>query len=138
HSQLRMESPAMTRRMVRAVANPHADILGHPTGRLVSGGRGRRPESSFDPAVVFAACAETGTAVEVNSRPERQDPPKRLLRLAVEAGCRFAVDTDAHAPGQLDWQVGGCERAFACGVTPDLMVNALPADELLAWTARHS
>jgi histidinol phosphatase-like PHP family hydrolase len=133
HSQLRMEAAAMTMRMARAVANPHTDILGHPTGRLVAGGRGRRPESSFDPTVVFAACAEFGTAVEVNSRPERQDPPKRLLRLAVEAGCRFAIDTDAHAPGQLDWQVGGCERAFACGVTADLVINALPADDLLAW-----
>jgi len=134
HSKLRMDQTAMTRRMVRAVRNPHTDILGHPTGRLVSGGRGRRPESSFEAAAVFAACAQSGTAVEVNSRPERQDPPKRLLRLAVEAGCRFAIDTDAHAPGQLDWQLGGCERAFACGVTPDLVVNALPADDLLAWT----
>ncbi len=135
HSQLRMDAPAMTRRMLRAVANPHTDILGHPTGRLVAGGRGRRPESAFDPLAVFGACAESGTAVEVNSRPERQDPPKRLLRLAVEAGCRFAVDTDAHAPGQLDWQLGGCERAYACGVTPELVVNALPADDLLAWTS---
>jgi putative hydrolase len=138
HSKLRMDSPAMTRRMVRAVGNPHTDILGHPTGRLVAGGRGRRPESSFDAAVVFAACAESGTAVEVNSRPERQDPPKRLLRLALEAGCHFAIDTDAHAPGQLDWQLGGCERAFACGVTPDLVVNALPSAGLLAWTSRHA
>jgi putative hydrolase len=135
HSKLAMDGVAMTRRMVRAVRNPHADILGHPTGRLLAGGRGRRVESSFDPAVVFAACAEAGTAVEVNSRPERQDPPKRLLRLALEAGCQVAIDTDAHAPGQLDWQVGGCERAFACGVTTDRIVNALPADALLAWTA---
>jgi putative hydrolase len=135
HSLLRMDSAAMTRRMVRAVANPHTDVLGHPTGRLITGGRGRRPESSFDPAAVFAACAEHGTAVEVNSRPERQDPPKRLLRLALEAGCRFAIDTDAHAPGQLDWQLSGCERAFACGVTPDLVIDTLSADDLLAWTS---
>ena len=137
HSKLRMDAAEMTRRMVRAVVNPHTDILGHPTGRLLGGGRGRRPESSFDAAVVFAACARSGTAVEVNSRPERQDPPKRLLRLAMEAGCRFAIDTDAHAPGQLDWQLGGCERAFACGITPDLVVNTVPAEDLLAWaTAR--
>jgi putative hydrolase len=75
--------------------------------------------------------------VEVNSRPERQDPPKRLLRLAVEAGCRVAIDTDAHAPGQLDWQLGGCERAFACGVTPELVVNTRDAEGLLAWAGRH-
>ena len=135
HSLLRMDGAAMTRRMVRAVANPHTDVLGHPTGRLITGGRGRRPESSFDPAAVFAACAEHGTAVEVNSRPERQDPPKRLLRLALEAGCQFAIDTDAHAPGQLDWQLSGCERAFACGVTPDLVIDTLSADDLLAWTS---
>ena len=134
HSKLRMEAPAMTRRLVAAAANPHTDVLGHCTGRIVSGKRGR-PESAFDPELVFAACAEHGTAVEVNSRPERQDPPKRLLRLAVEAGCRFAVDSDAHAPGQLDWQILGCERAFACGVTPDRVVNAWNAGELLAWTA---
>ncbi|HEV8651254.1 MAG TPA: PHP domain-containing protein [Actinomycetes bacterium] len=137
HSKLRMPAREMTRRMVAAIRNPHTDVLGHCTGRLITGGRGRRPESEFDPAAVFAACAEHGVAVEVNSRPERLDPPKRLLRLAVEAGCRIAIDTDAHAPGQLDWQVNGCERAFACGVTPETVVNALPAAELLAWTARE-
>ncbi len=136
HSKLRMPRQEMTRRMLAAIRNPHVDVLGHCTGRLIAGGRGRRPESEFDPQAVFAACAEHGVAVEVNSRPERLDPPKRLLRLAVEAGCRFAVDTDAHAPGQLDWQVNGCERAFLCGVPPDRVVNALPAAELLAWTAR--
>ena len=135
HSKLRMPAPEMTRRMVAAVTNPHTDILGHCTGRIVVG-RGR-PESEFDPQTVFAACARYGVAVEVNSRPERQDPPKRLLRLAVEAGCRFAIDTDAHAPGQLDWQLGGCERAFACGVTADLVVNASDAPRLLAWARRH-
>jgi putative hydrolase len=135
HSKLRMPGPEMTRRMVAAVTNPHTDILGHCTGRIVVG-RGR-PESEFDPEAVFAACAASGVAVEVNSRPERQDPPKRLLRLAVEAGCLVSIDTDAHAPGQLDWQLGGCERAFACGVSPDLVVNARDAAGLLAWAGRH-
>jgi putative hydrolase len=135
HSKLRMPRREMTRRLVAAVANPHTDILGHCTGRIVVG-RGR-PESEFDPEAVFGACAANGVAVEVNSRPERQDPPKRLLRLAVEAGCQFSIDTDAHAPGQLDWQLGGCERAFACGVTPNRVANAGDADELLAWTGRH-
>jgi putative hydrolase len=86
---------------------------------------------------VFAACADHRVAVEVNARPERQDPPKRLLRLAVEAGCRFAIDTDAHAPGQLDWQLGGCERAFACGVEPDRVVNTRDAAGLLEWARRR-
>ena len=136
HSKLRMPAEEMTRRMCVAVANPHTDVLGHCTGRMVTGSR-KRPESDFDPELVFAACLRFDTAVEVNSRPERLDPPKRLLRLAVEAGCRIAIDTDAHAPGQLDWLPIGCERAFACGVEPAMVVNAASADDLLAWTASH-
>ncbi len=132
HSKLRMESPEMTRRMVAAVRNPHVDILGHCTGRLVTA-RGR-PESTFDADAVFAACAESGTAVEINCRPERLDPPLRLLEKAVAAGCWFAIDTDAHAPGQLEWQMNGCVRAARCGVPPERVVNTRPADELLAWT----
>ena len=139
HSKLRMPREQMTARMVAAVSNRHTDVLGHCTGRQVLGhGRGGkgRPESEFDAEVVFAACAHFDVAVEVNSRPERLDPPKRLLRLAVEAGCRVAIDTDAHAPGQLDWQHLGCERAHLCGITPDRVVNAWSAADLLAWTGR--
>jgi len=139
HSKLRMPAEQMTARMVAAISNPHTDVLGHCTGRQVLGhGRGGkgRPESEFDAEVVFAACAQFDVAVEVNSRPERLDPPKRLLRLAVEASCRIAIDTDAHAPGQLSWQSIGCERAYLCGVTPDRVVNAWGVDELLRWTGR--
>ena len=134
HSKLRMPSVEMTPRMVAAIANPHVDVLGHCTGRLVTG-RGR-PESEFDAEIVFAACARFGVAVEVNSRPERLDPPKRLLRLVVESGCLVSIDTDAHAPGQLDWQPYGCERAAACGVPLESVVNTRPVEELLAWTRR--
>lgn len=134
HSKLRMDSAGMTRRMLRAVENPLTDVLGHCTGRLVTGGRGTRPESQFDADRVFAACAEHGTAVEINSRPERRDPPRRLLRRAVEAGVLFAIDTDAHAPGQLDWQIIGCARAQECGVEAGRVVNTWSADELLTWT----
>src|SRR5690606_1490660 len=91
HSRLRDDSETMTKRMVYAVANPLVDVLGHCTGRLVLGGRGTRPESEFDAELVFEACRRFGTAVEINSRPERQDPPSRLMRLAVEIGCEFAV-----------------------------------------------
>jgi putative hydrolase len=135
HSKLRMAAEPMTERMVRAIANPHVDILGHCTGRLITGGRGTRPESEFDAEVVFEACRQFGTAVEINSRPERLDPPKRLLSLAVETGCMFSIDTDAHAPGQLDWQVYGCERAEDCGVTPDRVINTWDQRQLLEWTA---
>jgi putative hydrolase len=122
----------MTPRMLAAVANPHTDVLGHCTGRMVKG-KGR-PESEFDAGAVFAACVRHDVAVEINCRPERLDPPKRLLRLAVEAGCRFAIDTDAHAPGQLDWQIVGCERAAACGVTADSVINTLDAVKVTEWT----
>jgi putative hydrolase len=133
HSQLRMPAGPMTRRMVAAVRNPHVDVLGHCTGRLLSdrsqGGRGRRPESVFDPEAVFGACLEAGVAVEINCRPERRDPPGRLLRLAAEAGCLFAIDTDAHAPGQLDWLVNGTVRAEQAGIAADRVINTRRADE---------
>lgn len=136
HSNLRADSDTMTKRMVYAVANPNVDVLGHCTGRLVAGNRGIRPESSFDAELVFEACRRYGTAVEINSRPERLDPPRRLLRLAVEMGCWFSIDTDAHAPGQLDWQGYGCERAVECEVPPERIINTRPLSELLEFTAR--
>jgi putative hydrolase len=137
HSELRAPRQQMTERMLAAVANPHTDVLGHCTGRLVIGRQQRngtqrpRPESDFDADAVFAACVEHGTAVEINSRPERLDPPRRLLTLAVELGCEFAIDTDAHAPGQLDWQDAGCARAVECGVPADRVINTRTADVLL-------
>ena len=136
HSELRMPRAPMTQRMVAAVSNPDVDILGHCTGRIVVG-RGR-PESEFDADAVFSACARHGVAVEVNSRPERLDPPKRLLRRAIELGCMVAIDTDAHAPGQLEWQVNGCDRSARCGVSPDIVVNARTVDGILEWARRHA
>ena len=133
HSKLRMERTPMTRRMCVAAANPHVDVLGHCTGRIVVG-RGR-PGSLFDPELVFHACEQFGTAVEINSRPERLDPPRRLLAIAAEMGCSFAIDTDAHAPGQLEWLPYGADRAAEAGLGPDRIINTLPADELLAWRA---
>jgi putative hydrolase len=132
HSKLRMPKAEMTPRMLAAIRNPHMDILGHCTGRIVVG-RGR-PESEFDAEAVFAACHEHHVAVEVNSRPERLDPPMRLLQLAIEAGCRVAIDTDAHAPGQLEWQLRGCERAAACGVSAEMVINTMSSTELITWT----
>src|SRR5207248_9310145 len=131
HSKLRMDEKEMTARMLRAVSHPRVNILGHCTGRLVVG-RGR-PESQFDADAVFGACAEHDTAVEINSRPERLDPPRRLLKLAVDAGCKVAIDTDAHAPGQLEWQVYGCARAADCEVPVDSIVNTWEADDLVGW-----
>jgi len=136
HSKLRMPEQEMTRRMVMAVASPHVDILGHCTGRKVAGTG--RPQSQFDPDIVFAACARFGTAVEINCRPERQDPPEELLSLALDWDCRISIDTDAHAPGQLEWQVYGCDKAARMGIEPERIVNTMTADDLVAWTATHA
>jgi putative hydrolase len=140
HSKLKMDRIAMTRRMVAAVRNPNVDVLGHCTGRLLIGREDGKPrgESQFDPDKVFEACKENGVAVEINSRPERLDPPRRLLTIAIEIGCRFSIDTDAHAPGQLDWQIYGCARAEECGVDASSVVNTMDADGLLRWAADHS
>ncbi|MGV1004707.1 MAG: PHP domain-containing protein [Candidatus Nanopelagicales bacterium] len=151
HSMLRSPAPEMTARLLAAVSNPHTDVLGHCTGRYVVGrtfgnerlsGQTRsghpRPPSRFDADRVFAACADAGVAVEINSRPERLDPPLELLGKAVAAGCLFAIDTDAHAPGQLDWQQLGCERAEFAGVDPSQVVNTWPLVDLLAWTQDHA
>ena len=135
HSKLSMPEAEMTRRMVLAVASPHVDILGHCTGRKVVGAG--RAQSKFDADIVFAACARFDTAVEINCRPERQDPPEELLSLALDWGCKVAINTDAHAPGQLEWQAYGCDKAARLGIEPDLIVNTLPADELIAWAASH-
>jgi putative hydrolase len=128
HSKLRMPGAEMTPRMIAAVSNPHVDVLGHCTGRMIYG-RGR-PQSEFDPESVFSACREHGVAVEINCRPERQDPPDDLLALAAAAGCVFAIDTDAHAPGQLDWLDNGCERAERAGIAPGRVINTRSADML--------
>ncbi|MGP6171739.1 PHP domain-containing protein [Microbacterium sp. A204] len=133
HSALRMESRAMTARMIAAVLNPRVNVLGHCTGRLVQGERGTRPPSQFDPRAVFEVCAENGVAVEINSRPERQDPPDELIAIAMEAGCLFSIDSDAHAPGQLSLIDHGAERAEKAGVPAERIVTTWGLDRLRAW-----
>ncbi len=135
HSKLKMDADAMTRRMVAAVRNPHTNVLGHCTGRLVTGGRGTRPQSQFDARAVFTACAEEGVAVEINSRPERRDPPTRLIELARDLGCLFSIDSDAHAPGQLDMLDHGAARATEAGIDPDRIVTTWERPRLLEWAA---
>ncbi|MGN6611327.1 MAG: PHP domain-containing protein [Angustibacter sp.] len=140
HSKLRMDRKDMTRRMVAAIANPHTDVLGHCTGRYVTTNTrtGKpRPPSDFDAELVFEACRHFGVAVEINARPERLDPPRDLLRLAVEAGCLFSIDTDAHAPGQLDWRPYGVARAVECGVPAERIITTWDVDRLLEWTGRE-
>lgn len=131
HSKLDLPKEQMTRRIVTAVANPNVNILGHMTNRRLSGSG--RPPSQLDAEVVFAACSRFNTAVEINCRPERQDPPEDLLELAVAWDCFISIDTDAHAPGQLEWQAFGCDKAVRCGVDPERIINTWTADELVAW-----
>ncbi|MFL6062404.1 MAG: PHP domain-containing protein [Marmoricola sp.] len=133
HSKLAMPREAMTPRMIGAIANPFTNVLGHCTGRLVTGNRGTRGQSEFDARAVFEACVEHDVAVEINARPERRDPPSNLLTLAIETGCLFSIDSDAHAPGQLDFQVYGCARAEELGLDLDRIVNTWPATRLLSW-----
>ncbi|UQX86721.1 PHP domain-containing protein [Jatrophihabitans telluris] len=132
HSKLAMDSSAMTRRMVAAISQPQTMVLGHCTGRLIGGKK--RAQSQFDPRIVFAACADNQVAVEINSRPERLDPPEDLLALAVEAGCLFSIDTDAHAPGQLDWLAYGAAKASAAGLDPDRIITTWPLERLREWS----
>ncbi len=136
HSKLAMDAAPMTKRMIGAIRNRRTNVLGHCTGRLVTGNRGVRKQSQFDAKAVFEACAEHDVAVEINSRPERRDPPSRLLALARDAGCVFAIDSDSHAPGQLDFQVLGCERAEAAGIDADRIVNTWQKDRLLEWARK--
>ena len=133
HSKLAMSAAPMTRRMIAAVENPHTNVLGHCTGRLVEGSRGTRDQSSFDAAAVFEACAAHGVAVEINARPERCDPPDELVAVALAAGCLFSIDSDAHAPGQLDFQIYGCARAERLGVPVERIVNTWEMGRLLTW-----
>ncbi|WP_426626189.1 PHP domain-containing protein [Leifsonia sp. McL0607] len=136
HSKLRADSRTMTARMLGGIHAPHTNVLGHCTGRLVQGARGTRPPSEFDADAVFAACAQNSVAVEINSRPERQDPPDELIQRALDAGCLFSIDTDAHAPGQLDFLAYGAARAAANGVPAERIVTTWPLPKLRDWLAK--
>ncbi|WP_291054531.1 PHP domain-containing protein [Herbiconiux sp.] len=133
HSKLRADEKTMTRRMLAAIEHPRTTVLGHCTGRLVKGSRGTRPPSDFDAERVFAACAANGVAVEINARPERQDPPDPLIALALDAGCLFSIDSDAHAPGHLGFLGLGAARAETAGIPPERIITTWAVDDLLAF-----
>ena len=133
HSKLKAEAGVMTARMLGGIRHPRTNVLGHVTGRLVQGSRGTRPQSTFDARAVFEACVENDVAVEINSRPERQDPPDDLLALAVEIGCLFSIDSDAHAPGQLGFVDLGAARAEAAGIPAERIVTTWSRERLMDW-----
>ncbi|MDH3682164.1 MAG: PHP domain-containing protein [Acidimicrobiia bacterium] len=132
HRKIHQDPEMMTKRLVTAAANPHVDILGHCTNRkLGADGEVERRPSRFDADYVFAACARFGTAVEINCRPERRDPPDELLDLALEWDCLVSIDSDAHSPGQLEWVAHGCDKAAGHGIGPAQILNTRSADALL-------
>ncbi|MCZ0938082.1 MAG: hypothetical protein OXJ55_05575, partial [Caldilineaceae bacterium] len=120
-------------RCLKAVHNPYVDILGHPTGRLL----GRRAPSDLDLDQVLMACAETGTAVEINANPERLDLSADHARLAVGQGCTLVINSDAHSIDQLELMRYGVHTARRAWLRAEDILNARPLDELLALLKRN-
>jgi DNA polymerase (family 10) len=133
HTSLRQPRAQMTERVVRALANPNVDVLGHPTGRLM----GKRDPSDLDLDAVFRAAAEHQVALEMNCHPERLDLNDIQARAALDFGCMLAIDTDAHHPDHLrlrEYGVGMARRAWAGKRS---VVNTWPLAELEAWLGRR-
>lgn len=129
HSGLRQDREKLTQRLVRAIAHPHVDIIGHPTGRLL----GERGAADVDIDRVIEAAAEHQTALEINASPQRLDLKDALARRAAEAGVLLAVNTDAHETGQLAFMELGVGVARRAWCTPAQILNAKSWDELLRW-----
>ena len=127
HSGLRQDRESITERCLKVVRNPHVDILGHPTGRLL----GRRPPSELDVERVLQACAESGTVVEINANPSRLDLNDVYARRAVDLGCKIAINTDAHSPDNMDLIPYGVAVARRAWLTPADVINTRPVDEML-------
>ncbi|MFJ9012682.1 DNA polymerase/3'-5' exonuclease PolX [Streptomyces canus] len=126
HSHFNLGRKAMTRRIVRACANPHINIIGHPTTRLL----GKRPGIDADLDEVFAACARTGTALEINAQPDRLDLGDEDILRARSHGAKFAIDTDAHSIPQLAYLRYGIGTAQRGWLTPDDVINTWPLRRL--------
>ncbi|MBX3051872.1 MAG: DNA polymerase/3'-5' exonuclease PolX [Caldilineaceae bacterium] len=127
HTGLRQDRETITERCLKAVRNPHVDILGHPTGRLI----GRREPSEIDLERVLQACAETGTIVEINANPARLDLSGAYARRAVELGCKLAINCDAHSVDQIDLLPYGVHTARRGWLTAADVINTRPLDEML-------
>jgi DNA polymerase (family 10) len=132
HSHFDLQRGEMTRRFVTACENPHVNVIGHPLTRKI----GRRPPVDVDFDALFAACARTGTALEVNASPARLDLPSEHIRAAKEAGVRFAIDTDAHSVPGLDAMPYGIGTAQRGWLTAEDVINAWPLERLLDFFAK--
>jgi DNA polymerase (family 10) len=133
HSHFDLPRHQMTRRFIAACENPHVNIIGHPLTRRF----GKRPPVDVDLPEVFRACARTGTALEVNSHPNRLDLPSAHIRAAKEAGVRFAIDSDAHFVGGLDYLRYGVGTAQRGWLTPDDVINTWPLARLTSFLAKN-
>ena len=133
HSSLRQDRETITRRALNAVENPHVDILGHPTSRML----GRRPPSDIDMEQVLRACAETGTVVEINAHPSRLDLNDVYARRAVDLGCKIAINTDAHRPDHMDFIEYGVAVARRAWLTPENVINTRPLESMLQTLKGH-
>jgi putative hydrolase len=126
HVKLRQETASMTERMLRAVSNPHVDVIGHPTGRRP----GSREGASYDYEAVFKEAARHKVALEIDCDPARMDLSPEMARLALECGCNFTLDADAHAPAELAYVPMGAWMARRAGIPQDRILNFLDVDEL--------
>jgi putative hydrolase len=126
HVKLRQEESAMTQRMLRAVSHPHVDVIGHPTGRRP----GSREGANYDFEAVFKEAAKHGVALEIDCDPARMDLSPEMARLALECGCNFALDADAHAPAEFAYVPMGMWMARRAGIPEDRILNFMPLDEL--------
>jgi putative hydrolase len=126
HVKLRQEAAAMTERMLRAVSNPHVDVVGHPTGRRP----GSREGATYDFEAVFREAARHQVALEIDCDPARMDLSPEMARLAMECGCNFTLDGDAHGPEQLSYVPMGAWMARRAGIPQDKILNFLDVDEL--------
>ncbi len=121
HGQFRKDRASQTERILRAVANPYTTILGHMTGRQVL----RRPGYDVDVERILVACAEHGVAVEINANPWRLDLDWRWHQKAIDLGCWFSINPDAHSTAEIDLTKWGVAMARKGGVSPDRVLNAL-------------
>jgi DNA polymerase (family X) len=126
HSHFDQPRPEMTRRFVVACENPHVNVIGHPTARKIA----KRAPVDVDFAELFRACARTGTALEVNSHPDRLDLPADHIRAARDAGVRFAVDSDAHSTAHLGYIPFGVGQAQRGWLTAADVINTWPLPKL--------
>ncbi|HEY2443915.1 MAG TPA: PHP domain-containing protein, partial [Streptosporangiaceae bacterium] len=129
HSHFGQPRDEMTRRFVRACENPHVNVIGHPLTRII----GRRGPVDVDLDELFAACARTGTALEINGSPHRRDLPDEHLRRAKEAGVKFAIDSDAHSTVELGYPRYGVGSAQRGWLTADDVINTWPLYRLRAF-----